>query len=226
MSVCLCVYVYLCVCFCVSVSLCVCVSVCLCVSVYLCVCLCASVCICVCVSVSLCLCVCVSVCVSLCLCASVYICVHLCVCLCVCVSVCVMRERELVKWHLLNTFLVLCLALFYLRDFTSTCLIILFSLDFILTLHSHTSFSPLGFLKALALLAQRLQQPQDTSTQDIYEIVPMDFGSFVLYTYEEGEAPAEFFVPFVWEVTVSGMATELAWKHEEIALFESDVTLS
>jgi hypothetical protein len=49
----------------------------------------------------------------------------------------------------------------------------------------------------------------------------MDVGRFVMYTYEEGPAPAEFFIPFVWEVTVSTMATELAWKHEEIALFET-----
>ena len=42
----------------------------------------------------------------------------------------------------------------------------------------------------------------------------------VTYTYEEGAEPAEFFLPFVWEVTVSGMATELAWKYSQIALFE------
>lgn len=50
----------------------------------------------------------------------------------------------------------------------------------------------------------------------------MDLGDFVTYTYEEGLAPAEFFIPFVWEVAVSGSATELAWQYGEIALFEFD----
>lgn len=82
--------------------------------------------------------------------------------------------------------------------------------------------------KALALLSQQLGQLQQSSKSqgaglvgDSYEIVPMDFGRFVMYAYEEGPTPAEFFVPFVWEAAVSLMR-ELAWRRDQVTLFEGD----
>ena len=60
-----------------------------------------------------------------------------------------------------------------------------------------------------------------TIHSDNYDIVPMDFGKFVMYAYEEGPSPAEFFVPFAWEAAVS-VVSELAWRVSDIELFDSD----
>jgi len=87
---------------------------------------------------------------------------------------------------------------------------------------------PRSAVQALALLSQQLGQLQQSSKSrgaglvgDSYEIVPMDFGRFVMYAYEEGPTPAEFFVPFVWEAAVSLMR-ELAWRRDQVTLFEGD----
>ena len=74
-----------------------CVSVCVCVFLYVCVCMCVYRCVCVCMGVSVCVyvcvyvCVCIYVCVCVCVCMCVYVCVCMCVCMCVsvCVSVCI-----------------------------------------------------------------------------------------------------------------------------------------
>ena len=60
--------------------------------------------------------------------------------------------------------------------------------------------------------------PNRGSGEDGYAIVPMDFGRFVMYTYEEGESPEEFFVPFAWEIAVNMMTNEFSWKRDEVAL--------
>ena len=70
-------------------------------------------------------------------------------------------------------------------------------------------------------MSQRLSQSNRMTATDIHDVVPMDFGRYVMYTYEEGDNPAEFFLPFIWEVGVCSMSSEFFWRKEKISLYDA-----
>lgn len=72
----------------------------------------------------------------------------------------------------------------------------------------------------MALLAHRLTQQQHCGGGK-EEVLPMDFGRY-MFAYEEGERPAEFFLPFAWQITVRGSMADLGWRSEEITLVDVD----